>query len=91
MKKVHEKKLNVAEMRMLVWMRKITELDEIRNERMRGMRKVGEISRKVQEKRLSWSGREEDYVGKSDRLGSTGDEECGAGQSNDGWTKSMRR
>ena len=64
-------------MRMLVWMRKVTELDEIRNERMRGMRKVGEISRKVQEKRLSWSGREEDYVRKSDRLGSTGDEEVG--------------
>ena len=49
MKKAQEKKLDVAEMRMLRWMSGVTKLDRIRNESIRGTTKVGEISRKVQE------------------------------------------
>ena len=68
MKKTQEKKLNVAEMRMLRWMSGVTKLDRIRNERIRGTTKVGEIAKKVQEIRLKWYGhvliREDEYVGK---------------------------
>ena len=68
MKKAQEKKLDVAEMRMLRWMSGVTKLDRIRNERIRGTTKVGEISKKVQESRLKWYGhvlrREDEYVGK---------------------------
>ena len=35
-KKAQEKKLDVAEMRMLRWMSGVTKLDRIRNERIRG-------------------------------------------------------
>ena len=56
MKKAQEKKLDVAEMRMLRWMSGVTKLDRIRNERIRGTTKVGEISKKVQESRLKWYG-----------------------------------
>ena len=67
-KKAQEKKLDVAEMRMLRWMSGVTKLDRIRNERIRGTTKVGEIYKKVQESRLKWYGhvlrREEEYVGK---------------------------
>ena len=49
MKKAQEKKLDVAEMRMLRWMSGVTKLDRIRNERIRGTTKLGEISKKVQE------------------------------------------
>ena len=63
-----EKKLDVAEMRMLGWMSGVTKMDRIRNERIRGTTKVGEISKKVQESRLKWYGhvlrREDEYVGK---------------------------
>ena len=66
--KAQEKKLDVAEMRMLRWMSGITKLDKIRNERIRGTTKVGEISKKVQESRLKRYGhvlrREDEYVGK---------------------------
>ena len=67
-KKAKEKKLDVAEMRMLRWMSGVTKLDRIRNERIRGTTRVGEISKKVQESRLKWYGhvlrREDEYVGK---------------------------
>ena len=67
-KNAHEKKLDVAEMRMLRWMSGVTKMDRIRNERIRGTTKVGEISKNVQESRLKWCGhvlrREEEYVGK---------------------------
>ena len=67
-KKAQEKKLDVAEMMMLRWMSGVTKLDRIRNERIRGTTKVGEISKKVQESRLKWYGhvlrREDEYVGK---------------------------
>ena len=55
---------------MLRWMSGVTKLDRIRNERIRGTPKVGEISKKVQESRLKWYGhghvlrREDEYVGK---------------------------
>ena len=39
---------------MLRWMSGVTKLDRIRNERIRGTTKVGEISKKVQESRLKW-------------------------------------
>ena len=56
------------EMRMLRWMCGVTKLDKIRNERIRGITKVGEITKKVQERRLKWYGhvmrREEHYVGR---------------------------
>ena len=56
-KKAHEKKLDVAEMRMLRWMSGVIKMDRIRNERIiRGTTKVGEISKKVQESRLKWYG-----------------------------------
>ena len=55
-KKAHEKKLDVAEMRMLRWMSGVTKMDRIRNERIRGTTKVGDISKKVQESRLKWYG-----------------------------------
>ena len=52
----------------LRWMSGVTKLDRIRNERIRGTTKVGEMSKKVQESRLKWYGhvlrREEEYVGK---------------------------
>ena len=55
-------------MRMLRWMCRVTKLDKIRNERIRGTMKVGEITKKVQERRLKWYGhvmrREEHYVGR---------------------------
>ena len=68
LKKAQEKKLEVAEMRMLRWMCGVTKLDKIRNERIRGTTKVGEITTKVQERRLKWYGHvmrtEEHYVGR---------------------------
>ena len=41
---------------MLIWMSGVTKLDRIRNERIRGTKKVGEIAKKVQESRLKWYG-----------------------------------
>ena len=55
-KKAREKKLDVAEMRTLRWMSGVTKLDRIRNERIRGTTKLGEISKKLQESRLKWYG-----------------------------------
>ena len=67
-KKTQEKKLDVAEMRMLRWKSGVTKLDRIRNEIIRGTTKVGEISKKVQGSRLKWYlhelRREDEYVGK---------------------------
>ena len=67
-KKAQEKRLDVAEMRMLRWMSGVIKLDRIRNARNRGVTKVAEMSKKVQESRLKWYGhvlgREDEYVGK---------------------------
>ena len=91
-KKAQEKKLDVAEMRMLRWMSGVTKLDRIRNERIRGTTNVGEISKKVQESRLKWYGhllrREGEYVGKRvmgmEVPGNEGEED----RSGDGWITS---
>ena len=42
-----EKKIEVAEKRMLRWMCGVTKLDKIRNERLKGTLKVGEIAKIV--------------------------------------------
>ena len=67
-KKTQEKKLDVAEMRMLRWMCGVTRRDRIRNEVVRGTKKVRAISDKIQESRLRWFGnvmrRDEQYVGR---------------------------
>lgn len=66
--KAQEKKLEVAEMRMLRWMSGVTRKDRIRNEYIRGTVKVGPIGKKIQESRLRWYGhvqrRGEYYVGR---------------------------
>ena len=53
-------------MRMLRWMCGVKKLDKIRNKRIRETTKVGEITKKEQERRLKWYGyvmrREEHYV-----------------------------
>ncbi|KAI5746693.1 hypothetical protein M8J77_006372 [Diaphorina citri] len=68
LKKVHEKRLEVAEMRMLRWSCGVTRMDRIRNEVIRDKIKVTEVTKKIQERRLQWYGhvmrRDEDYVGK---------------------------
>ena len=55
-------------MRMLRWMCGVTKLDKIINERIGGTTKVGEITKKVQERRFKWRGhvmtRDEHYVGR---------------------------
>ena len=52
----------------MCWVNLGNKLDRIRNERIRGTTKVGQISKKVQESRLKWYGhvlrREDEYVGK---------------------------
>ena len=70
-KKTQEKKLDVAEMRMLRWMCGVTRRDKIRNEVIRGtskVREISEISDKIQESRLRWYGhvmrRDEQYIGR---------------------------
>ena len=91
-KKAQEKKLDVAEMRMLRWMSGVTKLDRIRNERIRGTTKVGEISKKVQESRLKWYGhvlrREEEYVGKRVMAMEVPGKEGEEDQSGGGWIPS---
>ena len=55
-KKVNEKRMDVAEMKMLRWMSGVTRRDRISNTRIRGTVKVAEMSKKVQEARLRWYG-----------------------------------
>jgi len=66
-KRVHEKKVNVAEMRMLRWMCGVTRKDKIRNDYIKGTVKVTEVSAKMQERRINWYGHvirsEEGYIG----------------------------
>ncbi|XP_064110342.1 uncharacterized protein LOC135218125 [Macrobrachium nipponense] len=67
MRKTEEKKMDVAEMRMLRWMLGVTMEDRIRNEYVRGSAKLVEISKKIQEGSPRWYGhllrREEHHVG----------------------------
>ncbi|KAD3066559.1 hypothetical protein E3N88_34439 [Mikania micrantha] len=51
-----QRKLETAEMRMLRWMCGHTRLDRIRNEVFRKILHVANISDKVREGRLRWSG-----------------------------------
>ena len=53
-KKTEERKLDVAEMKMLRWMSGVTKMDRVRNEYIRGSLKVAEVSKKIQEARLRW-------------------------------------
>ena len=55
-KKTEERKLDVAEMKMLRWMSGVTKMDRVRNEYIRGSLKVAEVSKKIQEARLRWYG-----------------------------------
>ncbi|XP_063358836.1 uncharacterized protein LOC134648275 [Cydia amplana] len=65
-KKAHEQKLHVAEMKMLRWAAGVTRLDKVKNEYIRGSYKVAPITNKVTESRLRWYGhvmrRPEDHV-----------------------------
>ena len=68
-KRKEEKKMDVAEMKMLRWSVGVTIRDRIRNKYIRGTVKVGEVSKKIQESRMRWYGhlrrREgEDHVGR---------------------------
>ena len=91
LKKAQENKLEVAEMRMLRWMCGGTKLDKIRNERIRGNTKVGEITKKVQERRLKCYGhvvrREENYVGRMAMVMKVRGEGREEDLREDGWTK----
>ena len=51
-----EKRLHVAEMRILRWMCGVTRMDKVRNEFIRGSLKVAPVIEKVKENRLSWYG-----------------------------------
>ena len=79
LKKAQEHTLEVAEMRMLRRMCGVTKLDKIRNDRIRGTTKVGEITKKVDERRLKWYGhvvrREEHYVGRRAMVMKVGENE----------------
>ncbi|XP_064117578.1 uncharacterized protein LOC135223000 [Macrobrachium nipponense] len=65
-KKEQERRMEVAEMRMLRWMCGVTKRDKIRNELIKGTVKVLEVSKKAQERRIKWFGhvmrREEEHV-----------------------------
>ena len=67
------------------------EAGKIRNERMRGTTKVGEITKKIQERRLKWYGRvmrrEEHYVGRSAIVMNVQGEGREEDLREDGWTK----
>ena len=69
-KKVNEKRMNVAEMKMLRWMSGVTRRDRISNTRIRGTVIVAELLKKVQEARLRWYGhvlrRDEEAVERGD-------------------------
>ena len=56
MKRAQERRMEVAEMRMLRWMCGVTKRDRIKNNLIRGTVKVTEVSKKLQERRLQWFG-----------------------------------
>ena len=66
--KAQERKIQVAEMKMLRWSLGFTRKDKIRNDEIRKIMEVGDITDKMQETRLRWLGhvvrRGDEYVGK---------------------------
>ena len=56
MKRAQERRMEVAEMRMLRWMCGATRRDRIKNDYIRGTVKVAEVTKKMQERRLQWFG-----------------------------------
>ena len=68
MTKTQERKMEVAEMKMLRFSLGVTRLDKCRNEEIRARLGVIELGAKLREARLRWMGhvyrREDDYVGK---------------------------
>ncbi|KAJ8729865.1 hypothetical protein PYW07_016903 [Mythimna separata] len=55
-KKMDEKRVHVAEMRMLRWMCGVIRMDKVRNEYIRGSLKVVPVTEKLKGNRLSWYG-----------------------------------
>ena len=66
--KAQERKIQVAEMKMLRWSLGFTRKDKISNDEIRKIMEVGDITDKMQETRLWWLGhvvrRGDEYVGK---------------------------
>ena len=54
--KRQEKRIEVTEMRMLRWMCGVTCKDKIRNEHIRGTKRVAQASKQITERRLNWYG-----------------------------------
>ena len=54
--KTHERKIDIAKMKMLRWSCGRTRCDRIRNEEIRKTIKVTEINKKIQERKLRWYG-----------------------------------
>ena len=69
--KAQEKKMEVAEMRMLRFSVGRTRMDRVRNDVIRTTLKVGELNGKLRKTRLRWYGhvlrRDEEYVGQRTR------------------------
>lgn len=65
-KKTHEQKVHVNEIKMLRWAGGVTRVDRVRNELIRGSFKVTPITDKMTESRLRWYGhvmrRDDDHV-----------------------------
>ena len=55
-KKVNEKRMGVAEMKMLRWLSGVTRGDRISDTPIKGIFKVTEVSKKMQEAKLRWCG-----------------------------------
>ncbi|KAK3543565.1 hypothetical protein QTP70_023903 [Hemibagrus guttatus] len=68
LRKRQESELEVAELKMLKFSLRVTRLDRIRNEFIRGTAHVGRLGDKVREARLRWFGhvqrRESEYIGR---------------------------
>lgn len=62
-KMLQEKKMNVVEMKMLQCSRLVTRMNNLRNNIIRGVIGVTELSKKVQEWKLQWYGQDDDYMG----------------------------